>query len=150
MASVTAAASIGRASAGTLLRLCCAFTATSHNDEPSVLRLVAGALSLQGYEVHAAPHPVQALELAKMASPCFDVVVSDVIMPEMCGSELVRNIKRISPNTAVVLMSAHISSEALPEYAAFISKPFRIEDLYSVVEKALPNSGGHPNSATGT
>jgi CheY-like chemotaxis protein len=41
------------------------------DDEPSVLRLVAGGLSKQGYEVHAAPHPVQALEIVKAASPCF-------------------------------------------------------------------------------
>jgi PleD family two-component response regulator len=64
------------------------------DDDPSVLRLLSGGLSQQGYDVHVAPHPVQALELAKAATPCFDLVVSDVIMPEMCGPELVRNIRR--------------------------------------------------------
>jgi DNA-binding NtrC family response regulator len=120
------------------------------DDEPSVLRLVAGVLSREGYEVLVAPHPIHALELAKAASPCFDCVVSDVIMPDMCGPELVRNIKRICPNTAVVLMSAHMASEALPEDAAFIGKPFRIADLCSIVKKVLPDSGSQPNSATAT
>ena len=67
------------------------------------------------------------------------MIVSDVIMPEMCGPELVRNIKRMCPRTGVVLMSAHIASEALPEYAAYISKPFRMTDLFSIVEKVLPD-----------
>ena len=105
------------------------------DDEPSVLRLVAGGLSKQGYEVHAAPHPVQALVIVKAASPCFDVVVSDVIMPDMCGPELVRNIRRICPSIAVVLMSAHIAAEGLPEFAAFIGKRFRMDELYSLVKK---------------
>src|SRR5665647_46953 len=84
---------------------------------------------------------VQALELVKAANPCFDVVVSDVIMPEMCGPEPVRNIKRLSPSTAVVLMSAHIADEGLPEFAAFIGKPFRMDQLYATVKKAIPSSG---------
>ncbi len=109
------------------------------DDEPSVLRLVCGGLSKQGYEVHAAPHPVHALELVKATKPCFDVVVSDVIMPDMCGPELVRNIKRMCPRTAVVLMSAHIASEVLPEYAVFIGKPFRMEELYAVVKRVIPD-----------
>jgi two-component system cell cycle sensor histidine kinase/response regulator CckA len=111
------------------------------DDEPSVLRFVAGALSRKGYEVHAVPHPHHALELVKASDPCFDVIVSDVIMPDMSGRELVKNVKRMSPRTGVVLMSAHMASEALPEYAAFINKPFRITDLFSIVEKVLPDSG---------
>ena len=51
------------------------------DDEPAVLSLVCKALSAQGYEVHAVSGPRQALELMQTA-PCFDLVVSDVIMPE--------------------------------------------------------------------
>jgi DNA-binding NtrC family response regulator len=76
------------------------------------------------------------LELAK-AMPCFDVVVSDVIMPEMCGPELVRRITQMCPTTAVVLMSGYIAAEAIPRRAAFISKPFRVTDLCSTVENVL-------------
>lgn len=50
----------------------------------------------------------------------------------------------------MVLMSAHIASEALPEYAAFIGKPFQMADLYSIVKKVLPDSDGQPNPAIGT
>ena len=120
------------------------------DDEPSVLRLVSGGLLAQGYEVYAAPHPVQALELVRAARPCFDLVVCDVIMPDMCGPELVRNIKRMCPSTAVVLMSANIAFEGLPEFAAFIGKPFRMSDLYSLVKKAVADSDDQLNPAAET
>lgn len=106
------------------------------DDEPSVLNLVSTVLSSRGYEVKAVSSPLQALELAR-ATPCFDLLVSDVIMPEMCGPELVKRITRICPNAAVVLMSGHISCEELPRHAKFIGKPFLPKDLHSVVESAL-------------
>lgn len=109
------------------------------DDDPGVLRFVADALSIQGYEVHAADGPVQALELVK-AMPWFDLLVSDVIMPEMCGPELVRNIRQVCPSIAVVLMSGEFSGQELPNGAGFICKPFLLPDLYSVVERTLARS----------
>ncbi|MGB9456372.1 MAG: response regulator [Bryobacteraceae bacterium] len=106
------------------------------DDDPAVLGLVSRALSRRGYEVHAVTSPLEALHRAH-DTPCFDLVVSDVIMPEMCGPELVKRIGQLCPASAVVLMSGHIDSEALPDGAAFISKPFLTTDLYSVVEKML-------------
>jgi CheY-like chemotaxis protein len=109
------------------------------DDEPAVLGLVSKALSIRGYETHAAPSPTMALELAT-SGPHFDLVLSDVIMPEMCGPELVKRIAQICPTIAVLLMSGQIAAEALPMRAAFIGKPFLMKDLYLAVEKALtPN-----------
>jgi two-component system cell cycle sensor histidine kinase/response regulator CckA len=110
------------------------------DDEPAVLALVSKAFSVRGYEVHAAASPVEALELVK-AGPCFDLVVSDVIMPGMCGPQLVKEIAQMCPGSAVVMMSAHVVVEGLPPHAKFINKPFRIEDLFSIVQKALPPAG---------
>lgn len=110
------------------------------DDEPVLVSLVATALSREGYEVHTAHHPVQAFEAATTASPGFDLLVSDVTMPGMSGPELVRSIKRVCPNIAVVLMSADFGSVVLPEGVALISKPFGIKDLYSIVEKAFSDS----------
>ncbi|MGA3024761.1 MAG: hypothetical protein ABSF98_08345 [Bryobacteraceae bacterium] len=61
-------------------------------------------------------------------------------MPEICGPELIRRIKKLCPTTAVVLMSAYIGSEAIPDHAAFVSKPFHLPDLFSIVEQKLAAS----------
>lgn len=106
------------------------------DDEPGVLCLVVDALLLRGYEVHSAACPLQALELAKVM-PFFDLLLSDVLMPKMCGPELVRKFLLLSPATAVVMMSAYIDAKELPKSAGFISKPFLLTDLYSIVEKTL-------------
>ena len=107
------------------------------DDEPPILRMVSIALTSRGYEVESASHPHIALELMRRSNPVFDVLVSDVIMPEMCGPELARHMVQMCPRSAVVLMSGCITPEALPKGAVFISKPFVISDLYRAVEKAL-------------
>jgi CheY-like chemotaxis protein len=109
------------------------------DDDCGVLRYVADALSIYGYEVHAANSPGQALELVK-AIPCLDLLVSDVNMPEMCGPELVRNMRQIRTGIAIVMMSGETSGQDLPSGVGFIKKPFLLTDLYSVVEKALGRS----------
>lgn len=106
------------------------------DDEPGVLGFVVNALSLRGHDVHAASSSLQALQLAHR-EPCFDLVVSDVIMPDMCGPELIRRITPMCPDAAVILMSGHIAAEALPAHTKFISKPFRMLDLFSIVDGAL-------------
>jgi two-component system, cell cycle sensor histidine kinase and response regulator CckA len=116
------------------------------DDEPTVLRLVARALAARGYDVHPADGPLKALKLVE-ALPCFDLVVSDVIMPEICGPELIRRLRQFCPDIAVVLMSGHIAFTALPNDAAFIGKPFVIADLYSVVEKKCPAPPSQADSA---
>jgi two-component system cell cycle sensor histidine kinase/response regulator CckA len=106
------------------------------DDEPLVLSVVSKALATRGYEIHAASSPGQALEAVERL-PCFDLVVSDVIMPEMCGPELVRRIERICPEVGVVLMSGNLRAEGIPERAVFLGKPFLLTDLYATVDKAL-------------
>ena len=106
------------------------------DDEPAILHLVSTALSVRGYEVHATPSPWEAWDIVKSTS-CFDLVLSDVIMPQISGPELITKIREICPTIAVILMSGHIAEEVLPEDVGFIRKPFRISDLCSVVEKKL-------------
>jgi len=111
------------------------------DDEPGVLRFVSTALSRRGYQVESADHPRQALNIAKTAPP-FDLVLSDVIMPEMCGPQLVKQIAAICPKAAIVLMSGHLGCEELPGNSRFIGKPFLLPDLFKVVEQALEDCAG--------
>jgi DNA-binding NtrC family response regulator len=115
------------------------------DDELGVLNFVDRALSSRGYETEATASPRQALEIVK-TKPGFDVLVTDVVMPEMCGPELVKHIARVSPSTTVVLMSACCSPANIPPHANFISKPFSLKDLFAVVERALVRSREVRNS----
>jgi two-component system cell cycle sensor histidine kinase/response regulator CckA len=104
------------------------------DDEPAILRLVERALSTRGYDVRAVDHPWKALDIVE-AGTCFDLIISDVIMPEMCGPELLKRLTPFCPNAGVIFMSAHTGEEALPQNAVFLSKPFHIIDLLSIAEK---------------
>ena len=67
------------------------------DDEVAVLGLVTKALSLRGYEVHSESSPLEALQFVE-DSPNFDLLVTDVITPDMCGPEFGRRIAAIRQN----------------------------------------------------
>lgn len=111
------------------------------DDEPAVLRLVSRALVGSGYEVLGATSPGEALNLVQ-SSPRIDLVISDVVMPEMRGPELVREVTRHSPSTAAILMSAYVDGPELPPDVPFIQKPFIARELVATVERTLGRSAG--------
>jgi ATP-dependent Lon protease len=108
----------------------------------------AEALTDAGYQAHAEQN---ALEAVRRAVQCpFDVVFTDLLMPEMSGVEVCQAIKRASPQTQVVLMSGH--PEAVwTQRAAFLSagghaeilpKPIGIDTLLDVTQRLVPPA--HP------
>jgi two-component system cell cycle sensor histidine kinase/response regulator CckA len=114
------------------------------DDEPVILDLVGRALSSRGYAVETALGADQALAMAN--SSTFDLVLSDVVMPGMCGPELVKEIVRCFPATAVVMMSGYFpNADFLPPKTTFISKPFVMKDLLATVEKALKKTRPNGN-----
>jgi DNA-binding NtrC family response regulator len=108
-------------------------------DEPGVLSLLDRFLSIKGYDTEATSSPRQALEIVT-TKPRLDIVVIDAIMPEMSGPELAKKIVRLSPSTAVVMMSGYPSTPEIPPHASFIRKPFSLDDLFAVVERTLARS----------
>ena len=67
--------------------------------------------------------------------PKIDLVISDVIMPGMRGPELLENIRRASPQSALMLMSA--TPDAASPDLPFLEKPFRSAQLIAAVEQVL-------------
>ncbi len=102
------------------------------DDEPSLLLTLAANLELEGLEVETAASGAIALELIKKQS--FDLVLSDVRMPNMNGVELFREIHKLYPKLPVILMTA-FAMESLIEQAiregAFtvLPKPFDVDQL---------------------
>ena len=111
------------------------------DDEPTVRKFLVAALTDAGHSVAVAENGAQAIELFK-ANPC-DLVVTDVLMPGLSGLEVLQAIKRHSPATEVVVITAHATLEtaieALREGAYdLITKPLAdLESLYRVVRRAL-------------
>lgn len=118
------------------------------DDQPAMRRFMARILRNLGHEVVLAVDGADALE--KFANEPFQMVVSDINMPEIDGLELLAVIRRISPETPVLLLTGRPSVEtavaAIRKGAtSYLPKPFEAIDLKREVSRALaesePNAG---------
>jgi CheY-like chemotaxis protein len=107
------------------------------DDDPAVLRMLTSALTTLGYEVAAAPGARQALEVAKNLPAGPDLVISDVLMPDMDGAELIREMARLCPSTAALFISGNAGQVRIPAGAPFLQKPFSLEALAAKIREVL-------------
>ncbi|HET9784622.1 MAG TPA: response regulator, partial [Terriglobales bacterium] len=112
-------------------------------DEDAVRRVVSEILSTQGYQVVAASRPTQAVELARRQRP--DLVITDVVMPEMDGRALVTQLTTLHPGLAVLFASGYpdraiAQHRELDPGVAFIQKPFTSAVLAAKVRRVLDDS----------
>ncbi|EIC29260.1 MULTISPECIES: sigma-54-dependent transcriptional regulator [Methylomicrobium] len=110
------------------------------DDDPGVVDYLLEMLRQQGYSVTGCTQTGQALEAIEKEP--FDLVVSDVVMPGMRGLELMAAIHRKRPEQLVLLITAFGSIDlAIQSMRAgacdFLTKPFRIEELYAAVTRAF-------------
>ncbi len=110
------------------------------DDDESMRTALYESLSSCGYEVETAENGADAL--VKFKEGQFAVVVTDMRMPMMTGMDVLRGVKKISPPTPVILITAYgtvnTAVEAMKEGAAeFIMKPFSLDDLEFAVKNVL-------------
>jgi two-component system, cell cycle sensor histidine kinase and response regulator CckA len=111
-------------------------------DEETVRTVAARVLTTRGYVVHKAANGQEALALARRLDGPVDLVLTDVVMPDMGGVELVDRLLELWPGVKVVYMSGYAHGDKLePESAglerSFIQKPFSAESLTLKVREAL-------------
>jgi two-component system, cell cycle sensor histidine kinase and response regulator CckA len=97
-----------------------------------VRELACEFLRASGYHVIAAKDGIEALELAEQEKKTIDVLVTDVVMPRMRGTELAMRLKRANPDINVVYMSGyleHNSDDSFLTNAELLQKPFSRESL---------------------
>ena len=114
------------------------------DDEQGMREFLRILLKKEGYEVALASSGREALELASAPDP-FDLLISDIRMPDLTGIDLLREIKSVSPETPVFLITAYASTQtaiAALKLGAFdyLTKPFDVEEFKIVVRKALERS----------
>ncbi|MFM5886395.1 MAG: cell cycle two-component system response regulator CpdR [Novosphingobium sp.] len=106
-------------------------------DEEAMRTYLARALQNAGYEVIAVDRGTAALPLLEMGD--FDLLLSDIVMPEMDGIELAQRCAEISPKTKVMFITgfAAVTLKASREapQAKVLSKPFHLRDLVMEVER---------------
>jgi len=120
-------------------------------DEPRVRKLMVDVLAGCGYKVLEAMRGREALRIAKQHEGKISLAIVDVVMPEMSGPELIRQLKRLRPRMRVMYISGYteeaIVHHGIPESgAAFLQKPFLPVELARKVREVLDT---RTNSANG-
>ena len=108
-------------------------------DETAMRSYLARALENAGYEVVAVACGTEALPY--LAEQHFDLLLSDIVMPEMDGIELAQRCAELSPDTKVIFITgfAAVTLKATREtpHARVLSKPFHLKDLVMEVQRVF-------------
>src|SRR6202035_2998667 len=112
------------------------------DDEEGLVRLAEEVLASLGYEPVGCLGALEALRVFRAAPERFDAVVSDVIMPDMTGPELVRELRRLQPALPVILMSGYggpdLQAQAQAAGAqAVLMKPLAAAELAACLASVL-------------
>lgn len=111
------------------------------DDEPDLCETICDTLMLMGFSVDAANSGNQAIK--KLQSKNFDLVLSDVRMPDGDGLSLLDNIRKVDPKVPVLIFMTGYSDVSPQECIdrgamTVISKPFSNEEIVQAIKKALP------------
>jgi PAS domain S-box-containing protein len=111
-------------------------------DSPTILELAMELLTRQGYTVLAASTPGEAIRLAREHAGKIDLLMTDVVMPEMNGRDLANKLLSLYPHLNRLFMSGYTadviaSHGVLDEGVNFIQKPFSMQSLAAKVREVL-------------
>ena len=108
-------------------------------DDPSMRRMAERILRRAGYAVTTSPGGRDALRKLE-AEEHFDLLLTDVVMPEMSGTELAGRAAALYPDLRILLMSGYVDRPGVgpvEDDAELLEKPFRAEDLLAKVREVL-------------
>jgi two-component system cell cycle sensor histidine kinase/response regulator CckA len=111
-------------------------------DEQGLRGLNARGLASRGYQVLEAANGVEAIEVFERHGGKVDVVVSDVVMPEMDGPTLLKELRRRNPHVKIIFVSGYAEEafdRSLPagEQFSFLPKPFTLKQLVAAVKETM-------------
>jgi two-component system cell cycle sensor histidine kinase/response regulator CckA len=111
-------------------------------DEEGLRALNARGLASRGYTVLEAGNGLEAIDLLEKFDGQIDLVVSDVVMPEMDGPTLARELRSRNPDLKIIFVSGYAEDafqKHLPDHGqyAFLPKPFTLKQLVAAVKETL-------------
>jgi PAS domain S-box-containing protein len=116
-------------------------------DEPAVREATAEFLRIQGYKVNEAKDGLDALNTIRECANKVDLVVTDVVMPNMSGGELAKALGQLRPNTKFLFVSGYPGQTILDHKVVdletnFLQKPYTLRQLSAKIRGALKQSAG--------
>jgi two-component system, cell cycle sensor histidine kinase and response regulator CckA len=114
-------------------------------DEEGLRSLNARGLRSRGYNVIEASNGIEAMEALEQKNGAVDLVVSDVVMPEMDGPTLLKTMRGRNPDLKIIFVSGYAEDafeKSLPENQqfAFLPKPFTLSQLVAAVKETMTPS----------
>jgi two-component system cell cycle sensor histidine kinase/response regulator CckA len=112
-------------------------------DEEGLRALNARGLASRGYTVLQAANGVEAMEVLEKADGKVDLVVSDVVMPEMDGPTLLRELRKRNPELKIIFVSGYAEDAFQKHLPAdgqqfdFLAKPFTLKQLVAKVKETM-------------
>ncbi|MDB5048393.1 MAG: domain S-box-containing protein [Fibrobacteres bacterium] len=113
-------------------------------DEDMLRGLIRELLEIKGYLVLEACQGVEALDLLRQTGKPVDLVLTDVVMPHMSGSDMVERLRKEHPTMKVIFMSGYTGANNAAIHkslempgVAFLQKPFRLNALITQVEELI-------------
>ena len=118
------------------------FTILLTDDNKEFTQNLRDILELKGYAVLTASDGFQTLDIIKASQ--VDLILMDIKMPVMNGVETYKKIKRIAPDTPVIMLTAYILEELIQESLeegafACLKKPIDFDELFATIDHAIPN-----------
>ena len=107
------------------------------DDEDLLLTMGDTVLSSYGYKVLTVNSGQKALDIIERGDPAIDLVITDLVMPNMSGRELVDRVRRMSPGTRILSSSGYVRPAEEQDHTAYLQKPFSSQDLLLKVKQAL-------------
>ena len=116
-------------------------------DEDSIRDFMETILSNKGYKILGFSSPKEAIKKLTEKSHAIDLVISDVVMPELHGPQFIKKLKKYYPNIKVLFISGYGEDSFSLEYGEdrkfeFLPKPFTTQEIVSKVKAILSEENG--------
>ena len=102
------------------------------DDETALRQALAEFLRIAGHRVMDSHNALDVLEMARRHKGCIDVLLTDIVMPELRGTDLARQVRELYPGIQVIYMSGYAAGfpeTQIPSDGTFLQKPFRFATL---------------------
>ncbi len=105
------------------------------DDDETILHVLKRFFIREGFQVSVARDGIEAMERLKVEKPA--IVLTDLKMPSLSGTELIQYIQKNTKETAIVVMTAYPEEWSGSEVEACFVKPFDIDEMFSAIQRIV-------------